>query len=100
MASFNKQRITQSSGTISYDPNQGDTMLALDVESAISEITVEFPPSPYELQTFGISTRSAINSLILTSTSIPVSGSVSSLAPGGFVSWFYCVESNRWFRER
>lgn len=91
------QRITQTSGTVTYYTTAADIWLLFDNSSTIATITVPFPDNPGDGQSFGISARSDITALTLSTSSIPISGSITTLSGGNCVRWVYNQDGNRWF---
>lgn len=91
------QRITQTSGTVTYYTTAADIWLLFDNSSTIATITVPFPDNPVDGQSFGISARSDITALTLSTSSIPISGSITTLSGGNCVRWVYNQDGNRWF---
>lgn len=93
------QVITATSGTVSYYQTTADIWLVLDNAATIAAITVPFPTSPIDGQTFGIAARAAITALTVTASTGSIISSVTALPiTTARAQWVYSGAVNRWFR--
>lgn len=100
MVNTYRQTISQSSGTISYDPTDADIWLNFSAEENTGAITIPFPPTPYPDQIFGFSTWASIPNITLDTNGIDIAGVISNMLAGGFASWMYDPTSGGecWYR--
>ena len=99
IVSTEKIRVTQTADLASMPETTSDLLLVIDVGTTIAAGTLVFPVNPIDGQTIGVSTRSQITAVTLDAAGRSISGSISTLAAGGFVEWVYDQASNRWFRH-
>lgn len=87
-------RYTNGNGT--YECPTGLEVLFLD--SSITSLTVTFPSSPVDGQTFTITTWGAVSGLVCSAPGTNLGGAITSLSGQGFASWCYFSPTSAWAR--
>lgn len=98
MVSIEKIRIDALQDLDVVADTTADMYLLVDVGFTVAGATLPFPATPVDGQIFGVSTRSQVISVTLSSGTIPISGPITTMLAGSFASWVYDAVSNRWFR--
>lgn len=95
-----RSKRTETSGLVDHGVTTDDAILFFDTGADITdEIQIAFPVDPLDGQVFGVTTRKAISSVVFTSQYYPIIANVTSISPDSPVLWFYCIESEKWFRH-
>jgi hypothetical protein len=93
-----KQYSTISSGTITAIDTGQDVHIIHDAGALSAALSIEFPSSPNDGQTFGFSSGNGITALTLISVR-SIIGGVGSLVAAGYASYIYDSTSTKWFRK-
>jgi hypothetical protein len=89
------QRYTAGNGTCTV--GSGVQFLALDA-TGMTSLTIEFPPSPVDGQTFTIGSWSSVSGITCSATGKNLGGPITSLSGAGFAAWCYLNATGTWFR--
>ena len=97
MATFFKQYSTVTSGTVTAQDSKQDVVVIHNAISLAVTLTVAFPATPVDGQQFTVISALGVTTLTLTSA-LTIVGGIVALAAGGFASWLYDKNADKWFR--
>lgn len=92
-----KQYSTATSGSLAVPDTQQDTVLIHNGASVALTMTITFPPNPVDGQLLTLCSGAGITTLTLSSVN-SILGGLGSMAVGGFASWVFNADANKWFR--
>lgn len=85
-------------GKLNYADSTGDIWCFLKTDNAVAELEIEMPETEETNdQTFGLTTKSAINALTLTTSKEIIGGTASFVAAGTKLAWTYNTAHQAWF---
>lgn len=97
MATLIKQYSTATSGTVTLADTQQNVQLIHNAASLAATLTVAAPATPIDGQTWSIGSVLGVTALTL-SSSITIVGALTAIVAGGFATYMYSVDANKWIR--
>jgi len=97
MADLFIQYSSATSGTITAQDTKQDSAIIHNNGSLAVTLTIAFPAAPRDGQRFIVVSALGVTTLTL-SSAITIIGGITALSAGGFATWIYSTQANKWFR--
>lgn len=91
------QLTSATSGTVTAQDTQQPLTLIHDAGTTLT-LTVAFPATPVNGQTFTITSAGGVTTLTITASTGSVIAALASLAVGGTGTWIYGSTGNKWYK--
>lgn len=91
------QYSTLTSGTVTAQDSKQDVIIVHEAASLAASLTVVMPPNPTNGQRVMLLSRLGVTALTM-SSALTVIGGMTTIAAAGHGTWFFCAQSNKWFR--
>jgi len=90
------QRHTSGNGSV----NAASGIRYLNIDSAVTLLTIVFPPSPIDGQEFGLVSWYTCSGLTCSAPGTNLAGAVTGLTPTTPASWVFFAATSSWLRTR